>query len=81
MTKFQLSNIKRANLPYIAAEVESMINQAPGAPEPPPPAAPRHVSRLEILDAQIKACAFCSAQTMNPTMCDTCITKNERKTA
>ena len=69
--KFQLSRIKTANLPYIAAEVESIIAEAPGAPKPVPPVNPRSASKQELADAEITRSAWCGTWTTD-THCTTC---------
>ena len=61
MRRFQLSRIKRANLPFIAAEVESIMREAPGAPTPPRVRKPRRNLKLELADAEIRRCQYCGS--------------------
>ena len=72
MSKFGLARMKQANVPYIVAEVETILKEAPGAAPPPPRPEPRRVSKLELLDAQISRCAWCGTQTWQSTHCKSC---------
>lgn len=64
MNRYQLSRLKRANVPYIAEEVDQIMSEAPGAP-PKPPLPPARKSRsntkLELADAEIIRCGWCGA--------------------
>ena len=73
MSRFQLSRIKRANLPYIAAEVESILNEAPGKPTPPRVRKPRRNTKLELADAKIRRCSWCGSW-CTTTHCRSCRT-------
>lgn len=61
MSKIGLVHVKRANIPYMAEAVETILKEAPGAPPPPPRPEPRRVSKLELLDAEISRCAWCGS--------------------
>lgn len=72
MSRHQLSRIKRANLPYIAADVESILKEAPGAPGntpplPPPVRKPRRTRKLELADAEITRCKWCGTWALDYT--------------
>lgn len=75
MRRHQLSRIKRANLPYIAAEVEAIFNEAPGKPTPPPVRKSRNNTKLELADANITRCNWCGVQVWKANHCRTCRTK------
>lgn len=73
MSKFGLARMKQANVPYIVAEVETILKEAPGAPPTPPRPEPRRVSKLELADAEISRCAWCGSWTTD-THCSACRT-------
>lgn len=74
-----VSKFKRASIPYIADEVQEILQFAPGNTPPPPPREPtrsrRHRNlKLELADAEISRCGFCGSWTTNKTHCDFCST-------
>jgi len=78
MRRHQLSRIKRANLPYIAEEVEFIMHEAPGARTPQrvrKPRQPRRNLKLEMADANITRCNWCGVQVWKANHCRTCRTK------
>src|SRR5699024_6930654 len=70
----RLSRLKRANVPYIANDVEHQLATAPGAPKPKPKPKPRKLSKLEQLDAEIKRCGWCGNWPTQPHVCQACRT-------
>src|SRR5690625_2806366 len=70
----RLSRLKRANVPYIANDVEHQLATAPGAPKPKPKPKPRRASKLEQLDAEIKRCGWCGNWTTQQHVCQACRT-------
>src|SRR5699024_6635629 len=70
----RLSRLKRANVPYIANDVEHQLATAPGAPKPQPKPKPRKLSKLEQLDAESKRGGWCGNRTAQPHMSQACRT-------
>lgn len=68
-----------------ARELEQMLDDAPGAKTPPTPMR-KTVDKLSILDAKVKNCRWCGAQSMART-CSHCkvhgypITREEERAA
>ena len=70
----RLSKLKRANVPYIANDVEHQLATAPGAPKPKKKPTPRKMSKLEQADAEIRRCGWCGDWTTNKHVCRKCRT-------
>lgn len=68
----RLSRLKKANVPYIANDVEHQLATAPGAPKPKLPPTKQRLSKLEQLDANIKKCAYCGKQIWKRELCSSC---------
>ena len=70
----RLSRLKKANVPYIANDVQKILATAPGAPKPKKKPKPRKMSKLEQLDAEIRRCGWCGDWTTNKHVCRKCRT-------
>ena len=70
----RLSRLKRANVPYIANDVQQILAKAPGAPEPALPPTKQRLSKLARLDANISKCSWCGGWTWKTTTCNHCQT-------
>ena len=68
----RLSRLKKANIPYIANDVEHQLATAPGAPKPKPKPKPPPMSKLELADAEISRCAWCGAHAWKAKYCKPC---------
>jgi len=68
----RLSRLKRANVPYIANDVQKILATAPGAPEPELPPTKQRLNKLEQLDANIRKCAYCGKQIWKIELCSLC---------
>lgn len=67
-----VSKFKRASIPYIADEVQEVLQFAPGNTPPPPPREPtrsrRHRNlKLDLADAEIARCKWCGQWSLDYT--------------